>query len=70
MRRLKAQLMGMFSGKSDLPLDSSYLPDSATNGSPGAGALTLFLPLSPKGDANAPRAPGGHHLVVYTRVQA
>ena len=31
MRRLKAQLMGMFSGKSDLPPDSSYLPDSATS---------------------------------------
>ena len=30
MRRLKAQLMGMFSGKSDLPPDSSYLSDSAT----------------------------------------
>ena len=30
MRRLKAQLMGMFSGKSQMPLDSPYLPDSAT----------------------------------------
>ena len=31
MRRLKAQLMGMFSGKSGLPLDSPFLPDSATH---------------------------------------
>ena len=31
MRRLKAQLMGMFSGKSQTPLDSTYLPDSATD---------------------------------------
>ena len=30
MRRLKAQLMGMVSGKSQTPLDSTYLPDSAT----------------------------------------
>ena len=30
MRRLKAQLMGMVSGKSQEPLDSSFLPDSAT----------------------------------------
>ena len=32
MRRLKAQLMGMFPGKSQTPPDSPYLPDSATNG--------------------------------------
>ena len=30
MRRLKAQLMGMFLGKSQMPLDSPFLPDSAT----------------------------------------
>ena len=30
MRRLKAQPMGMFSGKSQTPHDSPYLPDSAT----------------------------------------
>ena len=30
MRRPKAQLMDMFSVKSEMPLDSSYLPDSAT----------------------------------------
>ena len=30
MRRLKAQLMGTFSGKSQTPLDSPFLPDSAT----------------------------------------
>ena len=29
MRRLKAQLMGMFSGKFQFPLDSTNLPDSA-----------------------------------------
>ena len=31
MRRLKAQLMGMVSGKSQTPPDSTFLPDSATN---------------------------------------
>ena len=31
MRRLKAQLMGMSSGKSDLPPDSIFLSDSATS---------------------------------------
>ena len=30
IRRLKAQLMGMFLGKRVLPLDSIVLPDSAT----------------------------------------
>ena len=30
MRRLKAQLMGMVSGKSQTPHDSTFLSDSAT----------------------------------------
>ena len=30
MRSLKAQLMGMVSGKSEKPRDSTFLPDSAT----------------------------------------
>ena len=30
MRTVKAQLMGMVSGKSEKPADSTYLPDSAT----------------------------------------
>ena len=30
MRSLKAQLMGMVSGKSEKPSDSTILPDSAT----------------------------------------
>ena len=32
MCNLKAQLIGMFSGKSQSPHDSPYLPDSATYG--------------------------------------
>ena len=42
MRRLKAQLMGMFSGKSQTPLDSTYLSDSATFGDDGrAGKASI-----------------------------
>ena len=36
---------------------------------PTAFSLTLVLPRSSTDDRSAPRAPDGHHLVVYTRVQ-
>ena len=45
MRRIKAQPMGMFSGKSQTPLDSTYLPDSATFGG-AAGLIVLSVYVS------------------------
>ena len=46
MRSLKAQLMGMVSGKSQKPPDSTILPDSATNTdeSPPSQSRALGLP--------------------------
>ena len=51
IRRLKAQLMDMFSGKFQFPLDSTNLPDSATN--------ELATSDSPPGQAGAATPPEG-----------
>ena len=45
MRRIKAQPMGMFSGKSKTPLDSTYLSDSATYLDFDAQAGLLFFSI-------------------------